>query len=746
MNSPLTVSARSLHASVPLSACETAICVTVHAAVAAPGSESGATLPRDPLDVVVVLDRSSSMGGAKLSLCKATVSFLIDELRPCDRIALVSYGSDVRDEFCGLVGGSADEQQRCKAKVAQLRCGKRTNLAGGLVEGLEILRAAGAAAAAASAAAADATVSSPAGGVASVCGGSEQGSEGRPHTTTTTTTTQTTQQQRSPSVLLLTDGHANHGVVKMDAILALVRSQLAGWAAAASSGSSSAHESESECEIGSSEAVRIFTFGYGADHNAAMLRELSDSSGGLYYYVPSIDAVPIAFGDCLGGLLTVAAQNLKLRVMARNGARIKRVVVPTARKATGAGPPALSTSSAATATAATAATAASRSQTTTIALGDMIEAQRVDVLVVLALEDCDRAASMGGNDGAHSSSAALSLATSLLPVLDVELRYVDAVNARMANGSATASLQRRRRATGVATGGAAATGGSSEEGDTTSSPLGTITLTTGITTSLFKRMPLTPDEAIQFNYGVVDASIARQVCRVVAADAMDCARSIADDTSNPSHLDGARAVLAAASREIERILGAPALASSDQAAVVLRTADVESVAEENATFLSSLVRDLTACGEGLSSFDRWTRGGGRGRILSLSQSHWRQRSNSCTLMMPQGGVSSDELPDAGAQAQASSYRTGAQRRMSRRASFRAVELRADMAAADARSGGGGARRMSRRRNSFSMGSRGVSAGTLSLTGDAMSMLEMIRQAAEEAEKMDHHVRSHSPTP
>ena len=111
------------------------MCVTIEAA-----ARASAENRRLPLDVVLVLDRSSSMSGAKIELCKATVSFVLDEMRLCDRIALVSYGSDVRDEFGGLVAVAPDARRRCKGVVAQLRPGKRTNLSGGVLEGLEILR------------------------------------------------------------------------------------------------------------------------------------------------------------------------------------------------------------------------------------------------------------------------------------------------------------------------------------------------------------------------------------------------------------------------------------------------------------------------------------------------------------------------------------------------------------------------------------------------------------------------------
>jgi len=56
----------------------------------------------------------------------------------------------------------------------------------------------------------------------------------------------------------------------------------------------------------------VNTFGYGKDHDANMLRAISDAAGGLYYFIQSEENVSDSFGDCLGGLLSVVAQNLVL--------------------------------------------------------------------------------------------------------------------------------------------------------------------------------------------------------------------------------------------------------------------------------------------------------------------------------------------------------------------------------------------------------------------------------------------------
>jgi hypothetical protein len=106
------------------------------------------------------------------------------------------------------------------------------------------------------------------------------------------------------SVLLLTDGHANRGNTDQEALVSCVEGangQVAG-------------------------DVTLFTFGYGSDHNADLMRAVSDAGKGVYYYVEAQDDIANAFGDCLGGLLSVAAQNVKLLVEAAvAGVTIKQI-------------------------------------------------------------------------------------------------------------------------------------------------------------------------------------------------------------------------------------------------------------------------------------------------------------------------------------------------------------------------------------------------------------------------------------
>jgi hypothetical protein len=92
------------------------------------------------------------------------------------------------------------------------------------------------------------------------------------------------------AIFLLTDGQANRGVCDRNGIVNLTKGCL---------GSS-----------GDRGPIPIHCFGYGVDHDREMLRDISlATEGGTYYYVDNDSNVSSAFGDALGGVLSVVAQN-----------------------------------------------------------------------------------------------------------------------------------------------------------------------------------------------------------------------------------------------------------------------------------------------------------------------------------------------------------------------------------------------------------------------------------------------------
>ena len=95
---------------------------------------------RAPLELVAVLDRSGSMSGQKMMLMKQTLNLLVTRsgLQAQDKLGIVVFDHDVQTV---LPLTSMDQAGRLKAKAAidAVCVGGRTNLSGGLIQGLQML-------------------------------------------------------------------------------------------------------------------------------------------------------------------------------------------------------------------------------------------------------------------------------------------------------------------------------------------------------------------------------------------------------------------------------------------------------------------------------------------------------------------------------------------------------------------------------------------------------------------------------
>lgn len=211
---------------------------------------------RASLDIVCVIDKSGSMSGSKIDLVRKTLTFMVDQLRPKDRIALVEFDTYVNTPLQLTRLDSDDRRVAAKSAIAGLHEGSCTNLSGGLFEGYDVLK-------------------------------------------------RRAESNEVASILLFTDGHANEGITSTDRIVEGVTNIIKGM------------------ELKPS----LFTFGFGDDHNATMLTSISEAGNGMYYYVKNEEAIPDAFGDALGGLVSVVAQNVKLSMeVVDSGGKLVKVL------------------------------------------------------------------------------------------------------------------------------------------------------------------------------------------------------------------------------------------------------------------------------------------------------------------------------------------------------------------------------------------------------------------------------------
>merc|ERR1712013_33668 len=69
----------------------------------------------------------------------------------------------------------------------------------------------------------------------------------------------------------------------------------------------------------------VYTFGFGEDHDATMLKSISDAGNGMYYFIETEDKIGESFAHCLGGLASTVAQGIQLAVKVNDGVTIKEV-------------------------------------------------------------------------------------------------------------------------------------------------------------------------------------------------------------------------------------------------------------------------------------------------------------------------------------------------------------------------------------------------------------------------------------
>eukprot|EP00287_Rhodomonas_sp_CCMP768_P009749 CAMPEP_0196718132 /NCGR_PEP_ID=MMETSP1091-20130531/1410_1 /TAXON_ID=302021 /ORGANISM="Rhodomonas sp., Strain CCMP768" /LENGTH=595 /DNA_ID=CAMNT_0042058723 /DNA_START=18 /DNA_END=1805 /DNA_ORIENTATION=+ len=117
------------------------------------------------------------------------------------------------------------------------------------------------------------------------------------------------------SIFLFTDGLANEGLTRQDKLVDTLTRLLAS----------------------TTPPPRVCTFGFGEDHSAELLGELAKAGAGTYYFIDKEEGIATAFADALGGLLSVAAQNVTLEFQPAEGVQTGAVHTPFATTRTGAG-------------------------------------------------------------------------------------------------------------------------------------------------------------------------------------------------------------------------------------------------------------------------------------------------------------------------------------------------------------------------------------------------------------------------
>ncbi|KAK3022359.1 hypothetical protein RJ639_045310 [Escallonia herrerae] len=195
-----------------------------------------------PIDLVLVLDVSCSMIGAKIALLKRAVEFVIQNLGSSDRLSIIAFSRDAK-RILPLRRMSDIGHKDASLAASYLTIVGGTDIVGGLKKGVRVL-------------------------------------EGR------------TGRNPVASIMLLSDGQDSKGHSHLNINQSLPASICP--------------------RSGKATIYPVHTFGFGLDHDSAMLNAISDASGGTFSFIKSIDMVQEAFARCVGGLLSVVAQQVQL--------------------------------------------------------------------------------------------------------------------------------------------------------------------------------------------------------------------------------------------------------------------------------------------------------------------------------------------------------------------------------------------------------------------------------------------------
>jgi Mg-chelatase subunit ChlD len=218
---------------------------------------------RAPIHLCAVIDRSGSMEGPKLDLVKKSMEFVVKQLHEDDMFSVVSFDDRITVEH-PLSAMTGDGKRAALRAVQELTSRGSTNLSGGLFAGFNEI-------AGADIVSGPVTSGSTPSGVVSSC-------------------------------WLFTDGLANAGI--QDAPTLVLKTQEI---------------------LGRLPSCTVYTFGFGEDHNGSMLREIAAAGGGVYYYVQDATLIAKSFADCLGGLVSVGAQNLRLKITCPAGVGLQKL-------------------------------------------------------------------------------------------------------------------------------------------------------------------------------------------------------------------------------------------------------------------------------------------------------------------------------------------------------------------------------------------------------------------------------------
>ena len=228
------------------------------------------TRQRPTIDLVVVVDRSRSMQGNKISLVKKSLCFILSQLDKSDRLAVVVYDEKAQVIF-PFTSVTSQVRDGLFVRIESVCIGKGTNICKGVLAGMKLLN-------------------------------------GR---------TPTSHRQVS-SLLLLSDGFPTVGVTSREGIISAIRNPS----------NSSLLTQFADTIFGRNQIpFLINTVGLGEKHDPNLLQSISQTGKGMFFSILKPEEISGSVAKFLGGLLSTFAQKICLNISAINGAKLERLMV-----------------------------------------------------------------------------------------------------------------------------------------------------------------------------------------------------------------------------------------------------------------------------------------------------------------------------------------------------------------------------------------------------------------------------------
>lgn len=201
--------------------------------------KAGTTTNRSPLNLAIIIDKSGSMSGSRLEYAKQAAIFVTERLEAKDRVALIAF-----DDQIELLSPSIlmveENKVAIKQKISEIRFGGTTNLGGGWLTGCQQIAEVNA-------------------------------------------------EDSIDRALLLTDGHANVGIVDIEELSTHAR-ELA------------------------KRGISTSTFGVGHGFNEHLLEAMSNQGRGNFYFIEAPMGIPDIFMNEFKELSSITAADVEIEL------------------------------------------------------------------------------------------------------------------------------------------------------------------------------------------------------------------------------------------------------------------------------------------------------------------------------------------------------------------------------------------------------------------------------------------------